>query len=293
MEISLRYAWIYKSLPTCFKWAAMAAIASHHVRLALVPLRLDADRTGYIDIERSRGRRRTLLADDVDTIRATNNDIFDDIFWVHLAYVSAHGGIDLVRDLLRTESRYAPLLAGFEVIDEGRRVLADQTASAAAWDAARARIWEGNVLLLQHEQRSVVQPNFDRLSCTSARLLSIGSATTFEVRGVRREAAYFTSFYISSFRRGLPQMARGRGWPRITRYEDRWLWLVSSVVPRFRRLETYTNLIVASLERVVADARTFLSMPCVQPHATDVRVALTTPAGGVARDTLMPPPAMP
>src|SRR5262245_31410414 len=48
MEISSRYAWIYRSLPTCFKWAAMAAIASHHVRLALVPLRLDADRTGYV-----------------------------------------------------------------------------------------------------------------------------------------------------------------------------------------------------------------------------------------------------
>ena len=33
-------------LPACFKWAGMAAIASHHVRLALFPLRLDTDRTG-------------------------------------------------------------------------------------------------------------------------------------------------------------------------------------------------------------------------------------------------------
>jgi hypothetical protein len=41
---------MYKLQPACFKWAAMAAIASHHVRLALFPLRLDADRTGYVDI---------------------------------------------------------------------------------------------------------------------------------------------------------------------------------------------------------------------------------------------------
>ena len=97
MEISSRYAWIYKLQPTCFKWAAMAAIASHHVRLALFPLRLDTDRTGYVDIPRSLGRRKVLLTRDVDTIRTTNNAIFDDIFWVHLAYVSADDGIERLR----------------------------------------------------------------------------------------------------------------------------------------------------------------------------------------------------
>ena len=103
MEISSRYAWIYKLEPTCLKWAAMAAIASHHVRLALFPLRLDTDRTGYVDIPRSLGRRRVLLTKDVHTIRATNNAIFDDIFWVHLAYVSADDGIERLRALLRAE----------------------------------------------------------------------------------------------------------------------------------------------------------------------------------------------
>ena len=34
VEISSRYAWIYKALPRCLKWAGMAAIASHHVRLS-------------------------------------------------------------------------------------------------------------------------------------------------------------------------------------------------------------------------------------------------------------------
>ena len=40
LEISSRYAWIYTFMPAGFKWAGMAAFASHHVRLALFPFRL-------------------------------------------------------------------------------------------------------------------------------------------------------------------------------------------------------------------------------------------------------------
>jgi hypothetical protein len=92
LEISSRYAWIYKFMPTSLKWAGMAAFASHHVRLALFPLRLDRDRTGYVDIPHSLGRRKLLLMTDVNAIRQTNNAIFDDIFWVHLAYATADDG---------------------------------------------------------------------------------------------------------------------------------------------------------------------------------------------------------
>ena len=125
MEISSRYAWMYNQQPARFKWAAMAAFASHHVRLILFPLRLDTDGTGYVDIPRSLDRRRFLLTEDVNTIRATNNAIFDDIFWVHLAYATADDGIERLRALLRAEPDYAAVLAGFESIDQGRRTLAD------------------------------------------------------------------------------------------------------------------------------------------------------------------------
>ena len=184
VEISSRYAWIYKALPSCLKWAGMAAIASHHVRLALFPLRLDTDRTGHVDIPHSLGRRRLLLAD-VDTIRATNNAIFNDIFWVHLAYVTAEDGIQRLRTLLNRQPEYAPVLAGFEVIDRGRRVLEDVSASAQERRRADDLIWVGNVQLLEHEQRALVQPHFDHLSCAFARLVSLGAATNFEVRGRR------------------------------------------------------------------------------------------------------------
>ena len=266
LEISSRYAWIYKLLPAYFKWAGMAAFASHHVRLALFPFRLDTDRTGYVDIPHSLARQRALLMTDVDTIRATNNAIFDDIFWVHLAYGTAEDGIGRLRALLRAQRHYAPVLAGFEAIDRGRRVLEDGTASAEDRRTAGDLIWEGNVQLLEHEQRALVQPNLDGLSCAFARLFSIGSALSFEVRGLRHEVSYFTSFYYYALTRGIRDVLHARAWPRITRFDDRWRWIVTCIVPRFRRFDTDTRLLDASLRRVFDEARDYASNPCVLPR---------------------------
>jgi hypothetical protein len=112
-----------------------------------------------------------------------------------------------------------------------------------------------------------VQPSFDRLSYPFASLASIGTATSFGVRGVRREVAYFTSFYLYSLTRGIPHALRAQAWPRITRFDDRWRWLVTSVVPRFRRFEADTRLVHASLRHIVDDARDLASIPCVLPSS--------------------------
>ena len=75
------------------------------------------------------------------------------------------------------------MLAGFELIDRGRRVLEDPASSPDERAAADELVWEGNLRLLEHEQRALVQPHFDRLSCRFARLASMGSATS--LRGQR------------------------------------------------------------------------------------------------------------
>jgi hypothetical protein len=252
-QISSCYAWAYMALPSCFKWAGMAAIASHHVRVALLPLHLQTafkDSSGHMH----RPERCRVLTD-VNTIRATNNDIFDDLFWVHLAYVTSENGIKLLRALLRNERRYAPVLAGFEVLDDGRRVLEDVTASLAAQGKARDLVWKGTLLLLEHEQRSVVQPNFDRLSCMYAWVISIGSASTFDSRRPCRAKEFFTSFYLYTLVRSNPRGLGGRVRPLINDYDDRWRWLVSSVVPRFQRVDTDPHVIRAILRRVLDQAR--------------------------------------
>jgi hypothetical protein len=254
LEISSRYAWLYKYRPAYFKWCGMAAFASHHVRLALFPLRLDRDRTGYVNIPHSLGRRKVLLITDVHRIRETNNAIFDDIFWVHLAYAAAEDGIECLRGLLHDDPHYAAVLAGFESIDRGRRTLDEEL------------VWEGNVALLEHEQRALVQPNLDGLSCGFARLFSIGSALSFEVRGLHDEVSYFTSFYYYALTRGIRDALHAQAWPRITRFDDRWRWIVQCIVPRFRRLDLHTLLVDASLRRVFEEARDYASNPCVVPH---------------------------
>jgi len=125
LEISSRCAWIYKFLPAYFKWAGMAAFASHHVRLALFPLRLDRDRTGY-----------------------------------------------------------------------------------------------------------------------------------------------FTSFYYYALIRGMRQVRQAQAWSRITRFDDRWRWIVTCIVPRFRRLDIHTRLVDASLRRVFDEARDYASNPCILPRSS-------------------------
>lgn len=194
---------------------------------------------------------------DVNTTRETNNAIFDDIFWVHLAYAASEDPIECLRGLLRDEPHYAPVLAGFETIDRGRRVLEGRTASAEARRAAEDLVWDGNVQLLKHEQRALVQPDLDDLSWAFARLFSIGSALSFEIRGVRDEVSYFTSFYYYAVTGGIRQVLQAQAWPRITRFEDRWRWIVTCIVPRFRRLDVDS--------RVFDEARDYASNPCVVP----------------------------
>ena len=87
------------------------------------------------------------------------------------------------------------------------------------------------------------------------------------MRGIRHEIEYFTSFYLYSLTRGIPRAVQAQMWPRITRFDDRWRWLVTSVVPRFRRIDADTYLVRASLRRISDEASHLASAPCVLPGA--------------------------
>jgi hypothetical protein len=88
---------------------------------------------------------------------------------------------------------------------------------------------------------------------------------------VRHEVSYFTSFYLSSLTQGIPHALRAQAWPRITRFDDRWRWIVTSVVPRFRRFDTDTRLAETSLRRIFDDARDYASNPCVLPRSPQTK----------------------
>lgn len=260
-QISSYYAWAYMALPSSFKWAGMAAIASHHIRVALLPLHIENAFRGSFCYTLGPGRCQ-MLNDDVNTIRSTNNEIFDDLFWVHLAYVTSKDGIELLRALLQNDHHYGPILAGFEAIDQGRRVLEDATASSAARGRAQDLVWRGNLLLLEHEQRFVVQPNFDRLSDRYAWIVSMGAATTFDSRGPCHAIESFTSFYFYTLVHTNPSGTNGRVGPLVTNYDDRWRWLVSSVVPRFQRVDANSEVIQAILRPIQDQDHHHLASSC-------------------------------
>ena len=80
---------------------------------------------------------------------------------------------------------------------------------------------------------------------------------------MRQEISYFTSFYLYSLTRGMPQALRAQAWPRITRFDDRWRWIVTCIVPRFRSFDADTRVAEASLRRIFDEARYYASNPCV------------------------------
>jgi hypothetical protein len=112
-------------------------------------------------------------------------------------------------------------------------------------------------------------------------------ALSFEVRGLHDEISYFTSFYYYALTRGIRHVLHAQAWPRITRFDDRWRWIVTCIVPRFRRLDVHARLVDASLRRIFDEARDYASNPCVLPRSPqsspDSGSRASTPPSGHAR----------
>jgi hypothetical protein len=244
-QISALYAALYLRRPQLFKWAGLAAIASRHIRVALWPLRIGAAGE-VIDLPRALGRWQALRITDADVIRRTNNDIFDDIFWAHLAYDGDPAGLAEIERLVRGTPQ-AAVGAAFRRMDEGRRLLEADRASASEI------VWDANLRILEHEQRAMVQPNFERLSCAYARAFSFGATAGLDVDGLRRATAVLTSFSVYSLRRRRP--SRGAPLPLLTSYDDRWAWMEGSIVPRFRRHEHTSTALRRTLVGIIAESQ--------------------------------------
>lgn len=247
-EISALYAALYLRRPGLFKWAGMAAFASHHVRLALWPLAANADADGAVDLPRALGKWQSLHMDDVDVLRRTNNGIFRDVFWAHLAYDGSAEGIDRLRRAIDGDPESAALLRPFEQLERGRLAL------DAGDPGAEEIIWAANIEILEHEQRELVQPHFDQLSCAFARAFSVGATLGFRVDGLLRSLGLFTTFYGHALTRRAGHFVRAMRLPDVTRLDDRWAWIEAAVAPRFRRYEQDRGTIIPALQEILDEA---------------------------------------
>lgn len=247
-EISAVYAALYLRRPELYKWAGMAAFASHHARLALFPMRLDADASGAVDVPRALRRWFGLHMHDIDAVRQTNNGIFEDACWVHLAYDGHSDGLERIHGLQDSSDIDPGLLQAFVDLERGRGLLASGDLSA------EDVIWAANLEILRHEQRVLVQPHFDTFTPAFARAFSLGAGFGIRVHGIARSIGLFTSFLGFVLTRGLGATLRSGRLPLVTRFTDRWRWIEGAILPRFRRFEKDRAEMTEAMEWIIADA---------------------------------------
>ncbi|NTW70263.1 MAG: hypothetical protein HGB23_10545 [Chlorobiaceae bacterium] len=244
--ITAQYARWYLEKPELFKWSGMAAFASRQVGVALGVCEMlhapehmqnEEEATGGLSsfdagkmlqntfnnllfipsFMHSVAAQQFFLAD-LDQLRLGNNNIFADIGWAHALYFEGGFGA-LEKSCGEKEQEY--LFRGFRLIDEGERLLS----SGVEEERARALIWEGNVLLLRHEQITTLQPIFDAISQQGRILISFGSELDFS-GGVRASFSTYTGYFETL-----------TGVKSVTDSRHRWQWIEHDVLPAWRRME--------------------------------------------------------
>jgi len=231
--ITERYARWYLDHPRMFKWAGMAAFASRQVGLAVLAAEL-------LDVPGRRGDANPLagmhrmaaslfMREDLDVIRSGNNAIFRDIAWAHAAYLA--GGLEEVAGHVAGEEG-RELLEGFSLIDRGVLLYASGTAD----EEAEKLIWEGNIMLLRHEQTAVLQPVFDRLSPGGRILASLGSELDFS------GTVFSDSRCVASFTTHCGYLETLSGMKSVADPEVRWDWVASRVIPSWMEADRRIGL---------------------------------------------------
>jgi hypothetical protein len=231
LVISAMYAQWYLDHGETYKWAGVAAFASHRVGLALSPYEFIVDNE-VVDVMDEFGRRRGSLLADLNLIRETNNMVYRDMGWTHLAYASVDGGLSAVEKGLSDLPSHYRLVDGFRLIDEGRKLI-----DRGRIMPGREAIWRGNELLLEHEQYCTVQPQFEKLDRGFDTFLTVATMLDFDADNLRIEWSSNTSFFAFMWTRGMPLLLRTVSPPDIRRVDHRWYWVANRVYPLWKQVD--------------------------------------------------------
>lgn len=234
--ITALYARWYVEHPQLCKWAGMAVFASYSAGRYL----------RVLDQTRRVTRHAQGIEAQIELIRRTNDDVFDDIGWTQLAYLSKDGGIRAVREgLADWKATHATLLEGYETIERGRRLLEKDPV------AARELVWAGSRLLLKHEQEVSVQPIFTTLQPWFGKLFSVVAASSFDLDRQGFDPTTLTAFYPFMMLRGRDVMRRsGNEQPDVTIFSHRWFWIENDAFVAWQRAEGRPQL-MAQMRRFV------------------------------------------
>ncbi len=198
LRITTAYAELYLRHPDVYKWAGMAALTSATVGKAMYMM-LVARYSGL-------GMLAGLIGRDAETIFEQlvygNWLVFDDIYWQHLAY--EQGGMPAL------EGIHAALPLPGDVIEGWRQIEAGRSENSAEL------VWQGNTMLLKYEQEQVLQPGV--------------------YEALKPLWSVVAGWVPSPIPGHIEMFGDYRRAGNIGNFEDRWGWITSAMLPRYRQL---------------------------------------------------------
>jgi hypothetical protein len=181
----------------------------------------------------------------LNLLRETNNAVFLDIGWAHEAYVQE--GINAVETAIGANPEFRALKDGFRQIEAGRQL---QMGGQA--DAARERIWSGNLKLLEHEQRDIVQKQVARATVLFDTFLSATTEIRYWANPFHIHPTKMTVFSLAMLVFNLPFLITHNFVPNFSDIDHRWEWIVKRVIPIFQRLDGSDPEIMSSIAEIIA-----------------------------------------
>lgn len=231
--ITASYATLYLQQPDLFKWAGMAAFASHHVGIAMLPYKIKS-----IEIQNlSMATTHRGLFSDLNLIRHLNTMIYDDIAWVHEAYQTL--GLDGLQTLVKDSPHYQQIVHGFAMMD---------SVSTTQNGDSDTMIWNANTILLKHEQLAVVQPVFDNLGAIFKSILTFCASLDFDPSHIKTDWRLRTSFMFYMYLSSPSTLFKTSSLPNLTIFEQRWKWLENRVVKNWRKREKSDNELIEKFD---------------------------------------------
>lgn len=217
-EITRAYAEMYKSDPSTYKWAGMAAFASCKVG------------EGMKEAQEAQGGWKAwgasaagVDAKKLETALVAGNDaVYADIYWQHLAYQGC--GIDDIEKAYEEGNITKPVRDAWRKIDAGKRT------------GNQDLVWEGNGQLLEYEQKTVLQTAVYNTDPALWNIASTGALASWWKKIESPIPGDQTTF--QSYAQGAS----------IGTFDKRWEWIQKSMLPKWRSLASDPAKVTKQLE---------------------------------------------
>jgi hypothetical protein len=231
--INEAYAEMYFSDPGTFKWAGLAAFASHSIGLNMQTLR-DVSVASKSTVFLSFGTALPVwyLSSQVnklfDELAHGNKLIFADMYWQHLAY--RDGGIEELEKIYLQGDLPEKIFRVWQMLDEGKKTQNQDL------------IWQANIDLLEREQKDIIQPAlYDQPGSELIWKLISGTHNTLGLL-VYSPVPEETKLFRDVIPNG-----------NLANSKERWDWCIKSIMPAWRSYETKNqNKVKALLKSITA-----------------------------------------